>query len=128
MNKDLSRENELSNIIIGCAIEVHRQLGPGLYESTYRDCLVYELEKQGLLVEKEKKLTLVYKEIELDQSFRIDILVENLVVVELKCVEELNNVHMSQVLTYLKLGEFRLGLLLNFYVSVMKNGVKRIVH
>ncbi len=121
-------EDEISNKIIGCAIEVHRKLGPGLLESAYRECLSYELMLMGLKIEKEKAMPIIYKEVKLDHGYRMDILVENKVVVEIKTVEELNDVHTAQVLTYLKLGEYRLGLLLNFHVAVLKRGIKRIIN
>ncbi|MGM5470676.1 GxxExxY protein [Flavobacteriaceae bacterium LMO-SS05] len=120
-------ENELSNIILGCAIEVHKQLGPGLLESAYQECLCYELLQAGLKVQKEKPLPIIYKEIKLDHGYRIDLLVENKVVVEIKSVEYFTDVHTAQVLTYLKLGNYKLGLLLNFYVTTLKNGIKRII-
>jgi GxxExxY protein len=121
-------ENELSNIIIGCAIEVHKQLGPGLLESAYRECLYYELVKAGLDVQKEKPLPIIYKEVKLDHGYRIDLLVNCKVVIEIKTVETFTDVHTAQVLTYLKLGNYKLGLLLNFYVTTLKNGIKRIVN
>ena len=121
------KENEISKIIIGCAIEVHKQLGPGLLESAYQECLFYELKQAGLEVQKEKPMPIVYKEVKLDHGYRIDLLVENKVVVEIKSVEELNDVHTAQVLTYLKLGNYKLGLILNFHVSVLKDGIKRII-
>ncbi len=121
-------ENEISNKIIGCAIEVHKQLGPGLLESAYQECLFYELQKAGLEVEKEKPMPIVYKEVKLDHGYRIDLLVEKKVVIEIKTVEILNDVHTAQVLTYLKLGDYKLGLLLNFHVSVLKNGIKRVIN
>ncbi|MDP2423276.1 MAG: GxxExxY protein [Bacteroidales bacterium] len=121
-------ENELSKIIIGCAIEVHRQLGPGLLESAYQECLLYELKIKGLNVQKEKPMPIIYKDIKLDHGYRLDLLVENKVVIEIKTVEALNEVHTAQVLTYLKLGDYKLGLLLNFYVSILKNGIKRIIN
>lgn len=120
-------ENELSKIIIGCAIEVHKQLGPGLLESAYQECLCYELIKVGLKVEKEKPMPVIYKEVKLNHGYRIDILVENKVVIEVKTVETLNDVHTAQVLTYLGLGKYKLGLLLNFNVAILKNGIKRII-
>jgi GxxExxY protein len=120
-------ENEISKIIIGCAIEVHKQPGPGLLESAYQECLYYELIQAGLNVQKEKPMPIVYKEVKLDHGYRIDLLVENKVVIEVKTVEELNDVHVAQVLTYLKLGDYKLGLLLNFHVSLLKNGIKRII-
>lgn len=121
-------ENELSNIIIGCAIEVHRQLGPGLLESAYQECLYFELKNQGLNVVKEKPMPIVYKDVKLDHGYRLDLLVNNKVVIEIKTVETFTEVHTAQVLTYLKLGNYKLGLLLNFYVSSLKNGIKRIVN
>lgn len=121
-------ENKLSNIILGCAIEVHKQLGSGLLESAYQECLFYELVKNGLNVIKEKPVPLIYKEIKLDHGYRIDLLVNNKVVIEVKTVEEFTDVHMAQLLTYLKLGNFKLGLLLNFNVTTLKNGIKRIIY
>ncbi len=120
-------EDDISRIIIGCAIEVHKNLGPGLLESAYQECLCYELKKKGLKIQKEKALPVIYKEIKLDQGYRIDILVENKVVIELKTVECFTDVHSAQVLTYLKLGEYKLGLLINFHVSLLKNGIKRFI-
>ncbi len=120
-------ENELSNLIIGKAIEIHKELGPGLLESAYKECVYYELITAGLKVEKEKPLPVVYKEIIPDQGYRIDLLVENKVVIELKTVEAFTDVHMAQILTYLKFGHYKLGLLLNFNVSYLKNGIKRFV-
>jgi len=124
----MERENELSKIIIGCAIDIHRALGPGLLESAYKECLYFDLKANNLKVQKEKRLPIVYKELEIDHGYRIDLLVENKVVVELKAVEALTNVHKAQTLTYLKLGGFRLGLLINFNSGVLKNGIKRIIH
>jgi GxxExxY protein len=120
-------ENEVSKIIIGCAIEVHKQLGPGLLESAYQECLYFELTQAGLNVQKEKPMPIVYKEVKLDHGYRIDLLVENRVVVEIKTVEQLNDVHTAQVLTYLKLGNYKLGLLLNFHVALLKDGIKRLI-
>ncbi len=121
-------ENELSNIIIGCAIEVHKQLGPGLLESAYQECLYYELKQLGLDVKKEKPMPVIYKEVKLEHGYRIDLLVENKVVIEVKTVEFLNDVHTAQVLTYLKLGNYKLGLLLNFQVTTLKNGIRRVAN
>jgi GxxExxY protein len=126
--KRIMLENEISKIIIGCAIEVHKQLGPGLLESAYQECLFYELKQKGLKVDKEKPMPIVYKEVKLDHGYRIDLLVENKVVIEIKTVEKLHEVHTAQVLTYLKLGNYKLGLLLNFDVSLLKNGIKRIIN
>lgn len=121
-------ENELSNIVIGIAIDVHRTLGPGLLENAYKECLFYKLRKEGFLVEKEKVMPLVYEDIKLDCGYRIDLLIENKLVLELKSVEDLNDVHFAQTLTYLKLGKFKLGLLINFNVDLLKHGIKRVVN
>jgi len=126
---ELSEElNNLSFQIIGCAIEVHRILGPGLLESAYQNCLIFELKKAGLKVEKEVSLPITYKSIELDHGYRIDLLVNNQVVIELKTVELLTDVHKAQVLTYLKLGDFPLGLLINFHSKILKNNIKRYIN
>lgn len=119
--------NELTGKIIHCAIEVHKALGPGLLESSYKECLYFELKEAGLIVEKEKALPLVYKNVKLDCGYRIDLLVENQIVLELKSVEALNDVHMAQILTYLKLHDLRYGLLINFNVARLKDGIKRVV-
>lgn len=121
-------ENELSNIIIGSAIEVHKKLGPGLLESAYQECLFYELKSRNLEVKKEKPMPIVYKDVKLDRGYRIDLLVENKVVIEIKTVETFTDVHTAQVLTYLTLGGYKLGLLLNFHVTTLKNGIKRIIN
>lgn len=120
-------ENEISKIIIGKAIEVHKELGPGLLESAYQECLYYELTNLGLKVKKGKSLPITYKEIKLDHGYRIDLLVENKVVIELKTVEFLTDVHTAQILTYMKLGDYKLGLLLNFQVKLLKQGIKRFI-
>lgn len=120
-------ENEISKIIIGKAIEVHKELGPGLLESAYQECLYYELTNLELKVKKEKSLPITYKEIKLDHGYRIDLLVENKVVIELKTVEYLTDVHTAQILTYMKLGDYKLGLLLNFQVKLLKQGIKRFI-
>lgn len=121
-------ENQLSTIIIGKAIDVHKQLGPGLLESAYQECLLYELTSTGLKVEKEKPMPVVYKDLKLDHGYRLDLLVENKAVVELKAVDALIDVHEAQILTYLKLGKYKLGLLINFNVPLLKNGIKRYVN
>ena len=121
-------ENELSNKVIGCAIEVHKQFGPGQLESAYQECLFYEIKNAGLSVEKEKPMPIIYKGVKLDHGYRMDLLVEKKVVVEIKTVEALNDVHTAQVLTYLKLGNYKLGLLLNFHVSTLKKSIKRIIN
>jgi GxxExxY protein len=119
-------DNRLTEQIIGCAIKVHRSLGPGLLESAYQECLLFELKKAGLFVEKEKPLPLVYEEVKLDCGYRIDLLVEKQVVIEIKSVEALNDVHTAQVLTYLKLSNCKIGLLMNFNVTQLTNGIKRL--
>jgi len=119
--------NCITEKIIGCAIEVHKHLGPGLLESTYEACLVYEFQKAGLEVKTELGLPLVYKEIKLDVGYRMDFLVENCVVVEIKSVEALNDVHTAQVLTYLKLSNAKIALLINFNVLRLKDGIKRLI-
>jgi len=120
--------NKLSEKIIGAAIEVHRTLGPGLLESAYQECLVFELNSLGLHVEKEKTLPIIYKYIKLDHGYRIDLLVEYQIVIEIKTVEFLTDVHTAQVLTYLKLGNYRLRLLINFHTKLLKNGLKRSIN
>ena len=121
-------ENKLTETIIGSAIEVHRHLGPGLLESAYKEFLLFELRSKGLIVEKEKPLPIIYKEIKLDHGYRIDLLVENTVVIEVKTVESFTDVHSAQVLTYLKLGNYPLGLLFNFHTILLKNGLKRFIN
>ena len=120
--------NDLSYKVIGLAIEIHRELGPGLLESAYQECLFYELKKAGLQIEKEKALPIVYKEVKLDHGYRIDLLVENTLVIEVKTVENFTDVHFAQVLTYLKLGKFPLGLLINFDSKILKNNIKRFIN
>lgn len=121
-------ENEISEKIIGCAIEVHKALGPGLLESAYLECLFYEIEKTGLKVEKQKPLPLIYKEVKLDAGYRLDLIVENKVIIEVKSIESLNDIHIAQVLTYMKLSGCKLGLLMNFNVLRLKDGLKRLVN
>ena len=121
-------ENELSKIVFDCALKVHRNLGSGLLESAYEECLFYELKKHGLRVEKQKPLPLIYEEVKLEVGYRVDILVENKLVIEVKSVEALNDVHLAQVLTYLKLSNCKLGLLINFNVTLIKNGIKRVIN
>ena len=121
-------ENELSRVIIGAAIEVHKTLGPGLLESAYETCLERELVIRGLKVKRQVGLPLVYKDISCDIGYRVDLLVENKVIIEIKSVEALNDVHIAQVLTYLRLSRCKLGLLINFNVKRLKEGVKRLVN
>lgn len=121
-------ENEISQLVIGCAIKVHTALGPGLLESAYEECLYYELKKEGLKVEKQKALPLIYEEIKLEVGYRLDLIVENKVIIEIKACEALNDVHLAQVLTYLKLSNVKLGLLINFNETRVKDGIKRVVN
>ena len=118
-------DNELTHAIIGAAIEVHRVLGPGLLESAYEECLARELSLRGLQFERQKPVPVVYKEVKLDCGYRLDFLVEGKVVIELKAVEALAPIHDAIVLTYLRLSGCRLGLLINFHVPVLKDGVRR---
>ena len=120
-------ENELATEVIGAAIVIHKVLGPGLLESAYKECLFYELTKRGLYVEKEKPLPLIYEEIKMDCGYRSDLLIENKLIIEIKAVDALNDVHLAQVLTYLKVSGCRLGLLMNFNVVKVKDGIRRII-
>ncbi len=122
------RENILSNKIIGCAIEVHRHLGPGLLESAYEECLCRKLMLNNISFERQKALPVTYKKVKLDCGYRLDILVEKSVIVELKAIEKVDPIHYAQFLTYLKLSGLKLGLLINFNVPVLKDGIKRVVH
>ena len=121
-------ENELSHSVVGCAIRVHTALGPGLLESAYEACLQYELSRAGLRVEAQKPLPLVYQTVKLECGYRVDLLVENKLILEVKSVEALAEIHFAQVLTYLRLSDLRLALLLNFNVVHMKDGIRRIVN
>ncbi len=113
---------------LDCSFKVHTELGPGLLESSYEACLAYELKKAGLKVEVQKPLPLIYNEIKLEVGYRIDLLVENELIIELKSVESLNDLHLAQVLTYLKLHNRKIGLLLNFNVKSLKDGIKRVIN
>lgn len=121
-------ENEISQIVFDAGLKVHRNLGPGLLESAYEECLFYELLKSGLFIEKQKPMPLIYEEVKLDVGYRLDFLVERKVVIEIKSVEALNDVHFAQVLTYLKLAKYKLGLLINFNSNLFKNGYRRILN
>lgn len=121
-------EEEISKIVFECALRVHKVLGPGLLESAYEECLFYELKKTNLKVEKQKPLPLIYEEVNLEVGYRIDIIIENKFIVEVKSVEALNDVHLAQLLTYLKLSDCKLGLLINFNVKLLKDGVRRIIN
>ena len=121
-------ENEISKIVFECALKVHKALGPGLLESAYEECLYFELIQEGLKVEKQKPLPLIYHEVKLEVGYRVNLLVENKLIIEVKSVECLNDIHLAQVLTYLKLSEIKLGLLINFNVTLIKTGVKRVIN
>lgn len=121
-------ENDIANKVIGCALSVHRALGPGLLEHAYQECLYYELSKSGLYIEKEKPMPLNYEDVELDCGYRIDLLVNEKVVLELKSVELLTDVHLAQILTYMKFGNYKLGLLMNFNVNLLKKGIRRVIN
>lgn len=122
------REDLLTRTIIGLAFDVHTALGPGLLESAYKECLFYKIKNAGFIVEKEKSMPLVFEDVKLDCGYRIDILVENSLVLELKSIERLADIHLAQILTYMKLGGYRFGLLINFNVLRLKDGIKRVVN
>jgi GxxExxY protein len=121
-------ENELSKIVIGLAIDVHKALGAGLLESAYKECLFYKIVKAGLYVEKEKPMPIIFEDVKLEVGYRIDLLIENKLVIEVKSVEELTDTHMAQTLTYLKLGGYKLGLLINFNTPMLRDGLKRVIN
>ncbi|MBI1307447.1 MAG: GxxExxY protein [Bacteroidetes bacterium] len=121
-------ENQISRIVIGCAFKVHSELGPGLLEHAYEECLYYELCQQGLNVNKQQALPLMYNEVKLEAGYRVDLLVENKLVIEIKSVEALNDLHLAQIITYLRLSKCKLGLLINFNVRNLKNGIKRVAN
>lgn len=122
MNKE-----EIFKKVLDCSFTVHSALGPGLLESAYTECLFYELSESGLIVEKQKPLPLVYKEVKLEMGYRIDLLVESCIIIEIKSVEALADIHLAQILTYLKLSKCNLGLLVNFNVMHLKEGIKRVI-
>lgn len=122
INKELTQE------VIGIAINIHKALGPGLLESAYQEVFYYELQKHGFKVKKEVAIPLIYEDVKLDCGYRIDLLVNDQLVIELKSVDALNDVHMAQILTYMKLGGYELGLLINFNVALLKNGIKRVIN
>lgn len=125
---ETQRENEITEIVIGCAIEIHRALGPGLLESAYEACLCYELSQKGVPFKRQVSLPLSYKGVRLDCGYVIDLIVDDLVIVELKTVEKLLQIHEAQLITYLKLYGRSVGLLMNFNVALMKSGIKRLVN
>lgn len=124
--KEMNKE-EVFKRILDCSFQVHNALGPGLLESAYEECLYYELTQSGLKVEKQKALPLVYKEVKLETGYRIDLIVENSIIIEIKSVESLTDIHLAQILTYLKLSNCKLGLLVNFNVRHLKDGIKRVI-
>jgi GxxExxY protein len=121
-------ENEIARIVFDCALRVHKQLGPGLLESAYEECLCYELRKLNLKVSKQRPLPLIYEDVFLEVGYRVDLMVEEKFIVEIKSVEALNDVHLAQILTYLKLSGCKLGMLINFNVSLLKYGIKRVIN
>ena len=121
-------ENELSKIVLDLGMKVHKVLGPGLLESAYEECLYYEINKYGLFVEKQKALPLIYEEVKLEVGYRVDLWLEKKLIVEIKSVEALNDLHLAQTLTYLKLSNCKLGLLINFNTVLLKNGIRRVVN
>ena len=128
VNEEIITENELSNRVIGIAIDIHKALGPGLLESSYKECLFHKLVQAGYQVEKEKPMPLIYEGIKLNVGYRIDLLIDRKLVIEVKSVQALNDIDLAQTLTYLRLGNFKLGLLMNFNVVRLKDGVKRVVN
>ncbi|MFY7900954.1 MAG: GxxExxY protein [Chitinophagaceae bacterium] len=121
-------ENELAKIVFESGLKVHKALGPGLLESAYEECLYFELVNQGLYVEKQKGLPLMYEQVKLDIGYRVDLLLERKLIVEIKSVEALNDIHLAQVITYLKLSNCKLGLLINFNTTLFKDGIKRVIN
>jgi GxxExxY protein len=121
-------ENEITEQVIGCAIKVHKLLGPGLLESAYEACLYYELVKCGLSTERQKPIPLIYEEVKLDCGYRADLMVEKKVIIETKAVEALNDIHLAQTLTHLKLTNCKIGLLMNFNVLRLKDGIRRVAN
>lgn len=126
--KEVFPARDLTEKIIGACIEVHKEMGPGLLESAYEECLCHELSLQNILFERQKSVPVLYKGVRLEPAFRLDLLVENLVIVEIKSVESILDVHGAQLLTYLKLTQMKVGLLINFNVSLLKTGIKRFVY
>lgn len=121
-------ENELSKIVFETGLKIHKKLGAGLFEHVYEECLFYELTKAGLFVEKQKLLSIIYEELKIENAFRLDMIVENKLILEIKTVDYINSTHKAQLLTYLKMTNCKLGLLLNFQSDIFKNGVTRIVN
>ncbi|MFH1852194.1 MAG: GxxExxY protein [Candidatus Neomarinimicrobiota bacterium] len=128
IGKSAAYLNKLSNLIIGAALEVHKQLGPGLLESAYEACLVYELTQAGLKIERQKTLPIIYKSNRIDCGYRLDIVVDDGIILELKSVDQILPVHKAQLMSYLKLSQLSLGLLINFNVTILKDGIIRLVN
>ena len=124
----MKKINTITETIIGSAISVHRELGPGLLESAYEACLAYEIAKSGLSVERQKELPVKYRNVKLDCGYRIDLLVENKVIVEIKAIDKLAPIHTAQLLSYLKLSGCKVGLLINFNVKILKDGIRRLIN
>ncbi len=127
MKNDIS-ENEISKIVYESGYLVHKVLGPGLLESAYEECMLYELQKQGLFVEKQKPMPLIYEDVKLDVGYRLDLFIENKFILEIKSVDLLNDVHLAQILTYLRLSNSKLGMLINFNTHQFKDGVKSVIN
>lgn len=121
-------ENEISNLVFDAGMKVHRKLGVGLYESVYEQCLVHELKNRGLNVESQKDISVDYEGLIIEKAFRVDLLIANKVIIEIKAVPELNSYHFYQILNYLRITEMKLGMILNFHSTLFKDGVKRIVN
>ena len=121
-------ENEIAKVVFESGLKVHKALGPGLLESAYEECLFYEFSNKGLFFERQKGLPLIYEDVRLDIGYRVDFLIENKFILEIKSVEALTDIHLAQVLTYLKLSNCKLGLLINFNVLLFKDGVKRVIN
>ena len=121
-------DSDLTDIVIGCAIEVHRALGPGLLESAYEECLCYELADRDVTFERQKNVPLQYKDVRLEVGYRLDLFIENRLVVELKCIEKILPIHEAQLMTYLRLTKVKTGLIINFLTPVLKDGIRRIVN
>jgi GxxExxY protein len=121
-------ENELSKIVFECGLKVHKALGPGLLESAYEECLYYELIKHNIYIEKQKGLPLLYEEVKLDIGFRADFILDKKLIIEIKAVDAIHDIHLAQILTYLKISGYKLGMLINFNTVLFKDGVKRIIN
>ncbi|HUV50271.1 MAG TPA: GxxExxY protein [Anaerolineae bacterium] len=124
----MKKINDITETIIGSAMSVHRELGPGLLESAYEACLAYDIAKSGLSVERQKELPVKYRNVKLDCGYRIDLLVENKVIVEIKAIDKLAPIHTAQLLSYLKLSGCKVGLLINFNVKILKDGIRRLIN